>query len=263
MTAVNSAELYEEMAVLATDLSSSGEAKSGFLGVIAHELRTPLSVIAGYAEMLRDKGLGKINYEQQKALDKVIGQSKNLLAIINAILQMARIEAEEARVKEAEVDLVSLLDELKLTYGAPLNKELELVWDYPRNLPAIKTDSEKLKWILLSLIGNAVKFTEKGLVAVSVRCLNGAGADESRPIEFEVTDTGIGIGKQFLPFIFEKFRQADSSNARHYGGMGIGLYVAKRFTDILGGVIEARSELGKGSIFRVVLPDAAAEWPRL
>ena len=154
---------------------------------------------------------------------------------------------------------------------APINKELTLDWDYPSELPVIKTDSGKLKQILQNLIDNALKFTGKGSVTVSARITEGSkqkaeGSSEILPtvdrllptggkwVEFKVVDTGVGIPQDYMPFIFDKFRQADSSETRLYGGVGMGLYIVKKFAELLGGTIEVESEPGLGSIFIVTLP---------
>lgn len=126
-----------------------------------------------------------------------------------------------------------------------------------RDLPFIKTDSAKLKQILQNLIDNAIKFTEKGSVTVSARIRQ---QEEERLtstyVEFKVADTGIGIFKEMLPVIFDKFRQADSSETRLYGGVGMGLYIVKKFTGLLGGTVEVESEVGKGSTFTITIPVA-------
>ena len=147
-----------------------------------------------------------------------------------------------------------------------MNKALTLNWDYLPDLPIMRTDSEKLKCILQNLINNAIKFTEEGHVTVSARIKPGrwqqatgkkqqAEAEEQRMfVEFRVADTGIGIPQESLPNIFEMFRQVDGSVTRAYGGVGLGLYIVKRFTEILGGKVEVESEPGKGSTFHVTLP---------
>lgn len=250
-----------------SQLEKANSVKNQFLSVMSHELRTPLNVVMGYAGMLQEGILGGINAEQEKALGKIINRSNELLSMISSILAASRMESEEVHVGNHRIDLCSFLDDLKLANDSPLDKELLLVWNYPKDLPAIKTDSGKLKHILQNLINNAVKFTEKGSVTISASRLSALDAAQADPelvegspqpsnrwVEFKVADTGIGISADALPYIFERFHQVDSSETRAYGGVGIGLYTAKKFTELLGGTIEAESEPGKGSTFTVTLP---------
>ena len=223
--------------------------KSEFLSVMSHELRTPLNVVMGYTEMIQDKSLGEINQEQEEALGVVLKQSKDLSSMINSIMETTGIEAGAVKVRSQAVSLGNFFDELRSLYSLPLDKKLALIWDYPPDLPVIRTDSEKLKHILQNLINNAIKYTDKGHVAISARCLSAA-----KTVEFKVADTGIGIPKEALPVIFEKFRQVDMLDARSYGGVGLGLYIVRTFSKILGGKVEVKSEPGKGSLFTVALP---------
>ena len=231
------------------DLLTANKAKDEFLSVMSHELRTPLNVVMGYSGMIRDRMLGEINPEQDRALDKVITRSGDLLRMISEILEATSIEAQAVKVEEQEVSLGGFLDDLRSNYEVPVDKEITFNWDYPTELPAMRTDSEKLKHILQNLINNAVKFTDRGNVTISARY-----NPRAKAVEFKVADTGIGMQKEMIPSIFDMFRQADSSETRSYGGVGIGLYIVRKFTELLGGKIEAESELGKGSIFTVTIP---------
>ncbi|MBI2538633.1 MAG: hypothetical protein HYW04_02400, partial [Deltaproteobacteria bacterium] len=158
-----------------------------------------------------------------------------------------------------------LLDDLKSSYAIPLGKELSLIWDCPFDLPVIHADGEKLKHILQNLVNNAIKFTDRGTVTISARYLDGAGMRETGAgnpegngrnglVQFKVADTGVGIAKEHLSLIFERFQQVDSSETRLHGGVGIGLYIVKKFTEMLGGKIGVESEVGKGSTFTVTIP---------
>jgi signal transduction histidine kinase len=148
-----------------------------------------------------------------------------------------------------EVKLEKLLDELKAYYTMLSDQKISLLWDYPRDLPVIRSDQEKLEHVLRNLINNAIKFTEKGHVTLAARYLS-----EANTVEFKVSDTGIGIPKDKLPDIFEMFRQVDSSETRKFGGMGVGLFIVKKFTEMLGGMVTVESELNKGSTFTVTIP---------
>ena len=240
---------YSELEQANRRLLKANKTKDEFLSVMSHELRTPLNVIVGYTGMIKDGLLGEINEEQQSALDKVVTRSDDLLKMIAEILQATSLEAGAVGVKVEEVSLARLLDDLKSNYEIPVKENLSFAWDYPLELPTVRTDGEKLKHILQNLINNAVKFTERGQVTVSARY-----NPRAKAVEFKVADTGMGIQKEMLPSIFEMFRQADSSETRSYGGVGMGLYIAKKFTELLGGKIEAASEPGKGSTFSVTIP---------
>jgi len=247
--AIHNATLYEQNKRQLIELEKSNNVKDEFLGVMSHELRTPLNVAMGYATLLKDGVLGEINSEQRKALEVVLSHSNGLLKMINSILYATSLEAEGSKVNSVEVSLVNLLDDLKAEYAIPLEKELAMLWDFRGDLPVIKTDRTKLKQILQNLLNNAIKFTDNGRVALMARYLPQANA-----IQFEVSDTGVGIPMENLPFIFERFRQADSSMTRLYNGVGLGLFIVRKFTEMLGGTVAVESELDKGSTFTITLP---------
>jgi len=141
------------------------------------------------------------------------------------------------------------LDELRTAYEIPLDKDLRLNWDYPAERTPLRTDGDKLRHILQNLIDNAIKFTEQGHVTVSAWY-----SPESRTAQFKIADTGIGIEQNLLPSIFEMFRQLDSSATRNHEGAGVGLYIVKKYTEILGGDVQVESEVDKGSVFTVTIP---------
>lgn len=251
--AIHNSQLYEQTKRQAEELEKANKVKSEFLGVMSHELKTPLNVVMGYAGMIRDKILP----DHEKALGKIVKYSSDLLAMIESILDATKIDAGAVSLHDQDFHLGNFLEELKSLYDTPLDKELKLIWDFPSHLPAlIKTDSTKLRHIVQNLINNAIKFTAKGHVTVSARILEGGGpsAEADRWIEFKVADTGIGIPQEKLPIIFDMFRQVDSSAKRGYGGAGLGLYIVKKFTETLGGKVEVESEPGKGSTFTVTIP---------
>jgi signal transduction histidine kinase len=215
----------------------------------------------GYVGMIHDRILGEINPEQEKALGKVLRQSEHLLTTIDGVMEVTKIEAGAVVVERQEVKPRDLLEDLRSWYDLPLDKEVTLTWDYPPELPPIKTDSGKLKQILQNLIDNAIKFTDKGHVTVSARRVTtecarptAEGNGQNGFLEFRVTDTGIGIPEELLPSIFDRFRQGDSSETRSHGGVGLGLYIVKNFTELLGGKVDVESHPGKGSTFSVALP---------
>lgn len=264
--AIQHAQLYEEMTKLASDLSRSNKVKDEFLSVMSHELRTPLNVVLGYVGMIKDRLLGDINAEQERALEKVIARAQDQLTMISGILQAVQMEAGKVPVVIGEFSLGEFLDELRSTYETPLCKEVAILWDYSPELPLIRTDRAKLRHILQNLINNAIKFTPKGSVTISARVIGtngrqttngGEPADRSKA-EFRVVDTGIGIPREQLPFIFDKFHQVDSSETRPFGGVGIGLYIVKCFAELLGGRVEVESAPSNDSVFTVTIPVDAA-----
>lgn len=291
--AIQNADLFGELRKKAAELEKANKVKDEFLSVMSHELRTPLNVVMGYTGMILDGMLGEINQPQEKALDKVLRQSNDLLCLINSIMIATKIAADEVKVESHEVHLGDVLEEVRSLYETPIDKELTMIWDYPAQLPPVITDREKIGYILQNLVHNAVKFTEKGTVTVSARLRqeappqrkadqpqaetgnrqeeanrqnkmgNGRESSILAPsasrltpscMAFKVTDTGIGIQKDALPMIFEMFRLGDSSETRPYGGVGLGLFIVRKFTEMLGGTVEVESEPGKGSTFTVTLP---------
>ncbi len=242
-------EANSELEQANCSLVKANKAKDEFLSVMSHELRTPLNVVMGYSQMVKDGIFGQINPEQERALQKVTARSKELLNMISEILQVASMEAGQMKVEIQEIQLGEFLDELRSTYEIPLDKKLTFNWDYRSEPRIMRTDGDKLKHILQNLINNAIKFTDEGHIEVSARYCG-----ETKMAEFKVADTGTGIQEELVPSIFEMFRQLNSSLTRDHEGAGLGLYIVKKYSDILGGKIQVESEVGKGSVFTVTLP---------
>ncbi len=240
---------YDNLEKKVAALQKSNMVKDQFLSVMSHELRTPLSIIMGHAAMANEGMLGDATQKQKVSLKKILSSAEELLTMVNGIMEVTKLEAEETKVERIEFGLGEFLGSLKLSYNFPLDKEFTLTWDYPSNLPVIRTDRRKLRQSLQNLINNAIKFTDKGSVTISAQYL-----PETASMEFKVADTGIGIEKEAFPLIFEKFRQLDSSNTRSHGGAGLGLYIVKQFTEMLGGTVRVESEPGKGSTFMITVP---------
>ena len=228
---------------------SEERAKAEFLNVMSHEFRTPISLIIGHAGMMREGMLGEINGEQQNSLDHIMENSDNLLAMVLSILQASRIEAGSIRLVSSKIVLHELFDELKAIYAAQENDQRKIVWYCSPDLELLRSDQERLKDILRNLIDNAVKFTPRGRIVVAAEQLH-----EPAGMRFTVADNGVGIPPEALAFIFEKFRQSDSSGTRAFEGAGLGLYIAKKYAELLGGDLTVTSELGKGSTFTLTLP---------
>lgn len=231
------------------DLEKSNRVKDEFLGVMSHELRTPLNIIMGYTALIKDGAFGaEMNPEQQKALEIIVKQSDSLLGMINSIMEATKIESGASLLQIDDLSLVEFFDNLKSISVSPAHKEIALNWNYPTDLPPMRTDGEKLRHIVMNLINNAIKFTEQGSVTISVRVA------QSEQLEVQVSDTGIGIAPELLPAIFDKFRQLDGSQTRDYGGVGLGLHIVKVFTNMLGGKIDVDSKPGHGSTFKLSFP---------
>ena len=253
--AIENSKLYEsiehkmrELEQKTSELEQANKAKDEFLSIMSHELRTPLNVVLGYSRMLKEETFGEINSEQQRVLETVLARANDQLFMINGVLQVSKIQAGAVSAVLEEVSLSELVDEIRGTYAPLRNEKVAIRWAVAE-LPVVRTDGEKLKHIFQNLIGNAIKFTEEGNVTISGRYITA-----SMELEVKVSDTGIGIEREKLPQIFEMFRQLDSSTTRRYEGVGIGLYIVKKFTDLLGGSIDVESEPNRGSTFTFTIP---------
>jgi signal transduction histidine kinase len=239
--ALNNARLLEQA-------ESANRLKSDFLATISHELRTPLNAIMGYTDLLLEETFGPLLAEQREALQAVQRAAYEEFGLVTATLDISRLEAGRLPVETSEVNVQELIEELRQEAGHGQRKPgLHIEWRMAPELSRLHTDRAKLKIILKNLLSNAVKFTDRGSITMEVN-LQGNG------VEFGVTDTGIGIPSEVLPIIFEPFRQGDSSTTRRHGGLGLGLYIARRMLELLGGTVTVESELGKGSTFRVWVP---------
>ena len=247
--AIYNSRLYEEMKDQADSLARANRVKNEFLSVMSHELRTPLTIIISFTESMREGIFGRLTKKQGDTLKKVAKQSSHLLTMINTLMETTGLEAEVIKVEIETFSLGELLEEIRSTYDFPLNNGLTLEWDTPTEPIIMKTDRRRIKLILQHLIDNAIKFTEEGQVTISVRLV-----PTKETVEFKVMDTGIGIPTEALPVIFDKLVQWDSSETRCYGGVGLGLYVVKAFTELLRGRVEVESQPGEGSTFTVNLP---------
>lgn len=262
--AIHNSQSHGAMKKLASDLERANHVKDEFLGVMSHELRTPLNVVRGYVEMLQKGFFGELVRDQQEALAKVASQISIQSGMINNILNAVAMESEVAKARFEEISLHDFLDELRHAYPQPLDRKLEFRWKAAPDLPSVRSDKAKLHYILQNLINNAVKFTPEGVITVSVSMLPSDGSpfigadsnDSDRRLLLEVADTGVGIEEEFLSIIFEKFSQADSSTTRVHEGVGLGLHIVKRCTELLKGEITVESRVGNGSTFRVTIPCA-------
>ena len=229
-------------------LDAANRLKSAFLSNMSHELRTPLNSVIALSGVLRRRLEKSIPEDEFGYLEVIERNGRNLLAMINDILDLSRIEAGREEFNLGQFSLHALVDEV-VEMIAPQAREKEIILDnqVSAGLPALTSDSDKIRHILQNLVGNAVKFIEAGSVTISARQV---GAE----LEVAVRDTGIGIAAEQLPHIFEEFRQADDSNSRKYGGSGLGLTIAKKYATLLHGAITVESTPGQGSTFTLRLP---------
>jgi signal transduction histidine kinase len=236
-------ERKKELSRLAHELTRALKVKDEFLSVISHELKTPLIAIMGYAQLLEADSRGKQTTEETAA--RVIREkSHELLKMIQRILEVVRIEAGEVMIANNILRLSDFFCDLSQDYRVQIKENVVIEWECPGDLPIILMDGTKLKQILQHLIENAIKFTQEGRIIISVRDLEGTDS-----LQISVQDTGVGIPDHLLAVIFDKFHQADNSAKRDFEGMGLGLYVVKRLTEMLNGKIAVHSELGNGSKF--------------
>jgi signal transduction histidine kinase len=239
-----------ENARVIADLERASRLKSEFVSTMSHELRSPLHVILGSVEMLRDPALSVA--DRTRCLERADGAGRELLGLIDDTLELGRIDAGLHDLRLAPVPLQRLWGELRVQCaGLPRRVPVALAWDDDVPALTILTDARKLGAVVRNLVHNALKFTLKGQVRVAV-------AAEPDALAIHVADTGIGIRAEDRDSIFEMFRQADGSDTRAFGGAGLGLHIVRRFVDELGGKISVTSALGEGSVFTVRLPLRAA-----
>jgi len=231
-------------------LKEDSQYKSDFLAMVSHELRTPLTAIIAFTDILLAQDKFK-DTSEAKIITEIRQNSEILLGMINNILDLARLEVGKNPLIMEMVDLVDVINNVENVI-TPLarHNQIHLVARADPNLPLIQGDYEKIRRIVENLAGNAIKFTPKGgHVNISTTL-----AEDGRHVLIKVQDDGIGIAPEYLPYIFEKFVQVDSSSSRRYKGSGLGLALAKELTELHGGVITVESELNKGSTFTVILP---------
>jgi signal transduction histidine kinase len=247
------AELAEQNELLRRQhiaLEQASALKSQFLANMSHEFRTPLNAILGYTHMLLHGVTGTISDTQRKSLTRIDSNSRHLLALINDILDITRIEAGRMPLTVTSFAIPDLVDEVMAELEPIIRRSNLSV--HPRirsKLPRLRSDRSKVKQIVVNLLSNALKFTPAGRVTITA-----SQNMRDRTVLIAVSDTGVGIALEDQGRVFEDFRQLDSSPTRGYGGTGLGLSICRRLAQMLGGTIDLNSQVEKGSTFTLSLP---------
>ena len=241
--------LYAELDDKAAQLRDANELKSRFLSYMSHEFRTPLTSMTSIAGILLSRLDGPLTPEQQKQVEFIRGSTRELTEMVNDLLDLAKVEAGRITISPEWFEMVDLFAALRGMFKPIVaSSSVTLIFDEPREEIRLYTDDKKVSQILRNFISNALKFTPVGEVRVTARML------DADTVEFAVTDTGIGIAPEHLPNLFADFVQLDVRLQKRLRGSGLGLSLARKFAELLGGRVGVESELGKGSRFSVVLP---------
>jgi signal transduction histidine kinase len=243
--AIRNARLFREIQEKSRQLEIASRHKSEFLANMSHELRTPLNAVIGFTRIVMRRSREQLEPKQYENLEKILASGEHLLALINSVLDLSKIEAGRLEVHPGDVALAPVLEHCLRTVE-PLAK-VPLVREFDGELPRMYVDEEKLRQIVINLLSNAAEFTERGDIRLKAQAADGS-------VAIAVSDTGIGIAPDKLELIFEEFEQADSSSTRSHRGTGLGLAIARRLARLMGGEVTAESMLGSGSTFRLTLP---------
>jgi signal transduction histidine kinase len=247
--AIQNVQLFNEIQEKSRQLAEASQHKSQFLANMSHELRTPLNAIIGVSEMLREDA--EALKQDTEPLDRVLGAGRHLLALINDILDLSKIEAGRMELQLEAFALAPLIaDVVKTIEPLAAKNANQVAVKCDGAIGTLHADQMRLRQALLNLASNANKFTERGTIAIAAR----QGQEESRDwVTISVADTGIGMTAEQMGKLFQEFSQADASTTRKYGGTGLGLAISKRFCQMMGGDITVESEPGRGSTFTIRL----------
>jgi signal transduction histidine kinase len=246
--AIENARLFRQLEQKSRELEDASRHKSQFLANMSHELRTPLNAILGYTELIVDRVYGDVPGKIHEVLDRVQKSGRHLLGLINDVLDLSKIEAGQLTLHLTDYSFSDVVQAVASSVGSlAAEKQLELTVDVAPELPTGRGDERRITQVLLNLVGNAIKFTEKGKVAVCISASDGA-------FLAAVTDTGPGINEEDQERIFEEFQQSDSALTKGKTGTGLGLAIAKRIVELHGGRIWVESAPGKGSTFYIRIP---------
>ena len=247
--------LRDELQAKVEDLADATKAKDRFLAVMSHEMRTPLNAILGYADLLDLELEGVLAEGQRQQVDRIRIGSRHLLGLINDVLDLTRADARKLDLDMRPVDLPAVVEEVAALLQAQAEpRGIALVVEPgPPDLPHVQADLQRLRQILLNVVGNALKFTDEG--SVTIRC---ATEPDGETVRIDVSDTGIGIDPDVVPLIFNEFYQAKGELTRRHGGTGLGLSISRRLAELMGGSIEVASRVGHGSTFTLRLSTSTA-----
>jgi adenylate cyclase len=248
--AIENVRLFDEIREKSRQLAEASQHKSQFLANMSHELRTPLNAIIGVTEMLREDA--EAAKQDLEPLDRVLGAARHLLALINDILDLSKIEAGRMELNLASFSLAPVIDEVVKTIeplAAKNGNQVAVHCD--GEIGTMRADQMRLRQALLNLMSNANKFTERGTITINAHHRQENDGDW---ITLAVTDTGIGMTPEQMGKLFQEFSQASSSTASKYGGTGLGLVISRRFCQMMGGDITVESEPGRGSTFTIRVP---------
>jgi PAS domain S-box-containing protein len=227
---------------------AANRAKDQFLAMMSHELRSPLQAVLGYSEFLLSGPDGSLTAEQREDIGYIHQGGGRMIALISQLLDLSRLQAGRLEIAKAPVNLVEIIEQVRQDIAPQAAaKGLNVQVDVPPSLPSMISDGERLRHVLLNLLGNAVKFTDEGQVRITAGVTPGG-------LEVVVSDTGIGIPADALPHIFEEFRQVDNSRTRRHGGAGLGLAIVGKLVELMEGTISVSSEPQVGSVFTLRLP---------
>ncbi|MBA2673313.1 ATP-binding protein [Ramlibacter sp.] len=241
--------LYSELELQAEQLREATELKSRFLAYMSHEFRTPIGSIRSIARLLLDHVDGPLTPEQERQVGFIQQTSAEFAEMVDDLLDLAKVEAGRVEISPGWFEMVDLFSALRGMFKPVLtNAEVHLVFEEPQDIPKLYTDDRKLSQILRNFVSNALKFTPRGEVRVSVERVDGDR------VRFCVRDTGIGIAPEFHASIFEDYSQVQSSLQKRLRGTGLGLSLSKRLAELLGGGVAVASEPGKGSVFSLTIP---------
>ena len=250
--AIENVRLFDEIQDKSRQLELASQHKSQFLASMSHELRTPLNAIIGITEMLQEDARDFKRDEEFEPLERVLRAARHLLALINDILDLSKIEAGRMELHLETFPLVPVIVDVAKTIEPIATKSgNRLVIDCPADLGTTHADQTRFRQSLLNLASNANKFTENGTVTIAARPQR---LDDRDWITIAVTDTGIGMTPEQMSKLFQEFSQASSGTAAKYGGTGLGLAISKRFCQMMGGDITVESAPGRGSTFTIRLP---------
>lgn len=246
-------EIARELARAKAKAEEANRIKSEFLANLSHEIRTPMNAILGFSQTILSE---TDNPEFKNKLEAILASGRTLLSLINDILDLSKIETGRLEIVNTPVNLLNIIQEIKQVFSEKIsNKSLNFKINVDENIPnALMLDEIRIRQILFNLVGNAIKFTDKGFVRLKVYCRNSA-KKEHKQIIIEIEDTGIGIPQKDHELIFEAFRQGDGNSTRKYGGTGLGLAITKKLAKQMNGELSMESTVGEGSTFKVTLQD--------